>query len=257
MVRETELRNRSCSGSALVDPKATERLAKAAESAGFTSVQQLVDFVVDSGLLALPPTDGITETFDLQQLGAVLRAQLASVLPKDRPEWFRGLAQTQQIALVTVLRARGYSSLVIARDFGIDPLEVNRVWNDYSASLGSKVINVRLDTLVGNMQLVAERASEGAMEKADWGTYWRIQKELIALLQSLGIVKQAARKLDVAVKFEDQAKAEVDAILELERKQRMRLGEIAAAQSGRFDAVPETVPAVKAASMAGRFEDDE
>ena len=115
---------------------------------------------------------------------------------------------------------------------------------------------MRLNTLVGNLQIAAERAGEGAMEKDDWGTYWRVQKEMIALLQSLGIVKQAIRKVEVAHHFDDQKSAELEAILELERKQAARREELKRADFQLTDEVPQlSLPAPS--SMAKPFEEDE
>jgi hypothetical protein len=178
------------------------------------------------------------------------------VAPERRPEWFGRLVESQQIALVTVLRTRGYSSVVVAQDFGIPELEVNKIYNRYADDLGAQVVNVRLNTLVGHLQLLSERSTEVAAQKQDAATMWRIGKEMIGILQSLGIVKQAIRKVEVAHKFEDQQKAEVDALLDLERMKRERIQEIADAESISTDAVPQLeLPPVP--SMEGRFEDVE
>ena len=224
--------------SALVDPLAKERLEAAAEAAGL-DLEGLVNLVVDSGVLALPPSDGLSEVYTLEDLGAQMHSQMSGVAPKARPDWFANLVETQQVGLVTMLRSRGYSSTVIARDFGLPELAVNQIYARYADELGAQVINVRLNTLVGNLQLAAERASEGAMEKDDWGTYWRIQKEMIALLQSLGIVKQAIRKVEIAHHFDDQKKAELDDMLDLEEMKRRRLSEIKMADATVHDEVPE------------------
>lgn len=238
--------------SALVDPKAGARLKAAAEAAGL-SVEGLVNLIVDSGALALPPTDGMSEVYTLQDLGAQMHAQMP---PTGRAEWFGSLVETQKIALVAMLRSRGYSSTVVARDFGITELEVGQVFSRYADELGAQVINVRLNTLVGNLQIAAERAGEGAMQKDDWGTFWRIQKEMIALLQSLGIVKQAIRKVEVAHHFDDQKSAELEAILELERKQLARREEMKRADFQLTDEVPKlSLPAP--GSMSKTFDDDE
>lgn len=221
--------------SALVDPKAKGRLEAAAIAAGL-DVEGLVNLVMDSGAVALPPSDGVTEAYTIEDLGVQMHAQMP---PTDRAAWFSDLVESQQVALVTLLRARGYSSIVIARDFGMAELAVNKIYSRYADDLGAQVINVRLNTLVGNLQLAAERAGEGAMEKQDWGTYWRIQKEMIALLQSLGIVKQAIRKVEVAVHFDDQKQAELDAMLELERKQANRREELKRVDATVTDAVPQ------------------
>lgn len=241
---------------ALVDPKAKARLQAAAEAAGLKTIEDLANLVVDSGALAVPQDDGVTESYSLEDLGQQMHAQMPP--PAKRPSWFQDLVDTQQIALIAMLRSRGYSTTVIARDFGISELDVNKVYSKYADDLGAQVINVRLNTLVGNLQLAAERAGEGAMQKEDWGTYWRVQKEMIALLQSLGIVKQAIRKVEVAHKFDDQRKAEVDQLLELERKQLARLEEIKKADFQLTDEVPElALPSPEAPSMDKHYEDDD
>lgn len=247
---------------ALVDPEAKKRLEAAAAAAGLSTIDELADLVVDSGAVSVPKADGVTESYTLEDLGEQMWAQMP---PGQRPEWFAGLVQTQQVALVVMLRARGYSSATIGRDFGIGELEVNQVWSKYADDLGAQVINVRLNTLVGNLQIAAERAGEGAMQKEDFATYWRIQKEMIALLQSLGIVKQAIRKVEVAHKFDDQKQAEVDMLLELERKQRARQEEIKRADAQVYDETPELAlpapspeaPAPNAMSQPFRDDDDE
>ena len=243
------------SKSKLVDPEAGDLLETAADAIGVT-VEGLTNLVVDSGAIALPPSDGVTERYSLEDLGVQMRTQLAGVAPERRPEWFGRLVESQQIALVTVLRTRGYSSVVVAQDFGIPELEVNKIYNRYADDLGAQVVNVRLNTLVGHLQLLSERSTEVAAQKQDAATMWRIGKEMIGILQSLGIVKQAIRKVEVAHKFEDQQKAEVDALLDLERMKRERIQEIADAESISTDAVPQLeLPPVP--SMEGRFEDVE
>ena len=249
-----EARTRQAKGgvnSALVDPNAKARLEAAAEAAGCT-LEGLVNLVVDSGAVALPPTDGISQVYRLEDLGEQMHAQMP---PTGRPEWFTGLVETQQVALVTMLRARGYSSMVVARDFGITELDVTRIYSRYADELGAQVINVRLNTLVGNMQLAAERAGEGAMSKEDWGTYWRIAKEQIAILQTLGIVKQAVRKVEVAHKFDDQKQAELNDMLDLERMKERRHEEMKRADCEIHDAVP-TLNLPAPGSMQTPFEDE-
>ena len=239
--------------SALVDPKAKARLQAATDAAGLDSIEQLVNLVIDSGAVALPPTDGITQVYTLDDLGEQMHAQMS---PLDRPQWFADLVDTQRVALVAMLRARGYSTSVIARDFGSTELEVNKIYAKHADDLGAQVINVRLNTLVGHLQLSSERASEGAMQKDDWGTYWRIQKEMISLLQSLGIVKQAIRKVEVAHKFDDQKQAELDDLLALERQQAARREEMKMADATITDAVPTLSLPAPVGSMDTPFDDE-
>jgi len=227
---------KGCVNSALVDPAVAERLATAAEAGGFRSVEALINCVVDSGAVGLPPSDGISQVYTLENLGEQMHAQMPA--PGKRAPWFRTLVETQKTALIVLLRTRGYSTAVIARDFAIHELEVNKVYSRHADELGSQVINVRLNTLVGHLQIAAERASEGAMRKEDWGSYWRIQKEMIALLQSLGIVNQAIRRVEVAHHFDDQKQAELDDLLQLERQKRNRLEEIKMADATVLDELP-------------------
>jgi hypothetical protein len=223
----------------LVDPKAMQRLEEAAEAAGLETVEDLVNLVFDSGAAAMPPTEQ-PESFTMEDLGERLHSQVP-LAQADRADWFEGLVETQQLALVALLRARGNSSVVISNDFGLEVKSVSDIYARYADNLGAQVVNVRLNTLVGNLQLAAERAAEGSMRKKDWSTYWRIYKEMIAIMQSLGIVKQAIRKVEVAHKFDDQKAAEVDALLAIERKQLARREELKLIQANVTDPVP--VPA--------------
>lgn len=250
MVRQRNIKAKGGAHTALVDPAVKQRLEAAASAAGLESISELATLVVDSGAVALPPEDGVTESYTMEDLGA----QMHSAMPPDgRPVWFDSLVDSQRIALVTLLRTRGYSTSAIARDFGIDPIAVNKVYAKYADDLGAQVVNVRLNTLVGNLQLAGERASEGAMQKEDWSTYWRIQKETISLLQSLGIVKQAIRKVEVAHTFDDQKSAELDALLDLERKQVARREEIKMADAVVTDAVPKIDLPKNPGSMEGQY----
>ena len=236
---------------ALVDPAAKDRLIAAAEAAGLESLEALADLVVDSGLLAIEP-DGVSEVYTLEDLGVQMRTQMPAT---DRPAWFAGLVDTQRLALVSLLRARGYSSVVIARDFGITEIQVTKHYAKHADELGGQVVNIRLNTLVGNMQIAAERASEGAMGKEDWGTYWRIQKEVIGVLQSLGIVKKAIQKVEVAHTFDDQKGAELNALLELERKQQARRAEMKHADFEVLDPVPPLALPAAPGSMEVPFDE--
>ena len=251
MVREREA-HPAGQRTALVDPEAKDRLVAAAAAAGLDSIEALADLVVDSGAVAIPPTDDATESYTLEDLGVQMRTQMP---PTERPEWFAALVETQQHGLVSVLRARGYSTQVIATDFGIDPVSVNKIFARYADELGAQVVNVRLNTLVGNLQLAGERASEGALHKKDWGTYWRVQKEMIAILQSLGIVKKAIQKVEVAHTFDDQKGAELEALLKVERQKAARAEEIKDADYTVTDAVPTLQLPAAPGSMGVPFED--
>lgn len=80
---------------------------------------------------------------------------------------------------------------------------------------------------------------------------------MVKMLQDLGIVKKAIHRSEVVHKFEDQRKAEVDALLELERKQAARREELKKADLVSVDAVPRLQLPQVAGRMAGKFSDSE
>ena len=227
---------------ALGDPAAKARIVDAASAIGLTA-EELVNLIVDGGLLAMPPSDGITKTYTLKNLGYQLWLEMNSVLVTQRAEFFRGLMPQQQIALVVSLRDRGFASQTIAQTFEMKVTEVNRWWNEYADDLGAQVIGARLSTIAGNLQLVAQRAQEGAAQADDYKSLWKIQKELTQQLQSIGIVDRAIHRVEhehVHKMDEDQHK-EIEAMVELERKKERRAEEIKQIEAVAVDPVPDDV----------------
>ncbi len=203
--------------SPLVDSEAARKIEAAAGAVGL-STEDLVSLVSDSGLLAAKPPDEITEVLTLKDLGARLHNLSCTKSRGERASWFRGLVPTQQQALLTVLRERGYATATIAQEYDLDPMAVVAAHNKFADQLGKNVINIRLSTLAGHMMLAAERAQQGAMEASDWSTFWRIQKEVVGLLQSMGIVERAAQKIEVDSHISvgvEEKQAELDKILRL------------------------------------------
>lgn len=222
----------------LGNPELQEKLKKAAEAAGLKSVDQLADLLVDSGALALPPSDGITERYTLEDLGKRMWVLSQSQPQTKRAEWFANLAETQRKALIVILRTRGYSATAIGTDFNLPVTEVNKVYSEHASNLGAQVLGLRLDTIAGNLMLQAERAQEVAMSKNDPSTYWRIAKEVVGLLQSLGIVDRAIHRVEVTHKHEDEKKSEIEALVALEEKKRRRLEEIKQADAEVVESLP-------------------
>lgn len=223
---------------ALLKPEAAELLQKAATAAGLT-VTQLVDLVADSGALALPPAQAATPMVTMRDLGKKLWMDMQTVSQTAHPEWFTSLLPTQQRALIVTLRDRGYRSEVIAQDLGLSALQVARIYNEHADNLGAQVVSVRLNTLAGQVQLAAERAQQGLMEKDDWKGYWSVAKDMVGILQNLGIVDRAVGRVEVTHKFHEQTKAEVDAMLDLERKKRVRMEELKNADFKMLDEAPQ------------------
>jgi hypothetical protein len=109
-------------------------------------------------------------------------------------------------------------------------MTVIRAWNEHADNLGAQVVGVRLNTIAGNLMVVAERVQQGAMEKRDFATVWRVQKEFTKVLQELGIVDRAIHRVEVTHRFDEQQQAELEAMVDLRDKKRRRAEEVKMAE---------------------------
>ncbi len=209
----------------VADPDAVKVVAAAAKAVKL-SVEDLANLIVDSGITALPPSDGITGRYTLKDLGTRLWGTMQECPTHMRAKWFHGLTRTQQTAVIVTLRDRGFATQVIAEEFKLSQMKVVQTWNKHADDLGAQVVGLRLNTIAGNLQIMAERAMHGAMEKKDHAALWRIQKELTKMYGELGIVQRAAHQVEVTHKFDEQKKAEIDALVALEEKRRLSLENI-------------------------------
>ncbi len=215
-----------------------EIVQRAANAVGLT-VEELADLFVDNGITALPPADGISKRYTLKDLGNKLWGEMQKMHKSRRAEWFGNLSEPQQIAVIVTLRHRGFAPLAIASDFNIGETRVRRIHSEYATELGAQVIQIRLDTIAGQMQMVTEQAQHMAVEKGDHNALWRIEKEKIATLQSLGITAQAAQKIEVSHKVDDQTKEQIEKLADLRMKQRIRAEELKQIEAEVVDAPPE------------------
>ncbi len=225
---------------AIGDPGAAHRVGLAARAVNL-SREELIDLVVDSGLLNIPPSDGVTRKYTLRDLGYKLWVEMQSGLTTQRAEFYDRLAPGQKTALVVTLRDRGFAPQTIAGTFGLKAADVNRIWNEYADDLGSQVVGVRLSTIVGNLQLVAARAQEGAVQAEDWSLLWKIQKELTQQLQSVGIVDRAIHRVEHehTHKMDEDQKREIEQLVDLELKKRTRAEELKDVEATIIDSMPE------------------
>lgn len=234
---------------AATDPDLVAKIALAAKAINLTP-QQMVDAIVDGGLVAMPEEDGdvgITQTYTLEDMGMRMWSQMQSLPPSKRQIWFGGLAPKQQIAMVVVLRSRGYATDVIATDLGIGQRRVASIWNEHADDIGSQVIGLRLSTIAGQTQIVAERAMHLCAEQGDGKSMWKIKKELVGVYQQLGIVDRAVHQVEITHKFDDQQKAEIDKMVELAAKKAKREDEIKRIEVTVIDEVPD--------EMAGNYDE--
>ena len=227
------------SDSALVDPEAGKKLEQAASAIGL-SVRQLAVLVAASGALALPPagSDGITFTLTLGELGKRMWGELQKVAAPERAAWFQELLEPQRIALVVTLLDQGYRPEVVSRELGVPAMQIREWQNGYADRIGAQVTQLRLSTIAGHVQLAAERAMAGLLEQGDYKGFFDVQQRFVKILQSLGIVDQAIHRVEVTHKHEDGTKAEIDAMIELEKKKQRRVQEIAMANGQQVDEVP-------------------
>lgn len=209
----------------IANPEVRERLEAAAAAAGL-SVQELADLVFEAGVRPPPSPDGMIERYSLEDLGRRLWVTMQSVPKPERMRWFHELVPTQQTAVIVVLRDRGYRTEVVAKELGLEPADVMRAWNVYASHLGSQVVGIRIDTIAGQLQMASERAQQMAIEEGDHSAYWRIEKEKVEVLQSIGVVEKAIHRTEVTHKIDDQQKAELEALIALRDKQNRRTIEI-------------------------------
>ena len=222
------------------DPQAQAKLTAAATAIGVDR-EALVNLVVDSGLLNMPPSDGVTRKYTLRDLGYKLWVEMQSFATTKRADFYADLSPAQQTALVVTLRDRGFASQTIAGTFGLKAADVNRTWNEYADDLGAQVVGVRLSTIVGNLQLVADRAQEGAVQAEDFGLLWKIQKELTQQLQSVGIVDRAVHRVDHehTHKMDEDQMREIDKLVDLREKKRLRGEELKNVDATITDTIPD------------------
>ena len=224
----------------VADPDARAKIEAAAKAVGLTP-EELADLMVDAGQTALPASDGITKRYTLEDLGVRLWGELQGTPKSRRAEWFDKLVNVQKAAVVVTLRDRGFRTEVIANDLGISATKVRQTYNGYAAELGSQVVGIRLDTIAGQMQMTKERAQQMAAEDGDHSALWRIEKEHVGVLQSIGIVDKAAQKVHVTHDVTQEVRAEIDGLLAVEQKKLKRQQEIKMLQAAETDDLPDEV----------------
>lgn len=237
-LRSNSSKMRVAEQTALVDPQARAKALVAAQTAGFDNLEQFVDFMVDSGLLCLPPKDGITATFTLEDLGLHLWNSMQQQPVGKRAVWFHGLATTQQTAILVVLRSRGFSTHNIARELAIEERFVRQAWTKYADDLGAQVVGIRLNTIAGELQARMELVTEQLMTSGRPELAFRVHKDYLKILQDLGVVDRAKREVVVTHKIDDEQKRELDRLVQLREKVQKRQEEIKQAEVEVFDEVP-------------------
>tara|TARA_R110000803_G_scaffold48198_10_gene100115 strand:- start:9289 stop:10026 length:738 start_codon:yes stop_codon:yes gene_type:complete len=210
----------------VANPDAVAIAQKAADAAGL-DLQGLADLLIDNGLVSMPPPNGIQKSYTLQDLGDRLWGAMQCERPSNRHTWFDHLSDPQKVALIVTLRTRGFTPLAIANDFNITERKVRDTFGAYANDLGAQVVGIRLETMVGNLQLTFERAMQMASEAGDFSAMWKFQKELVSTLQSIGIVERATQNVHHTHDLSEESLHELDELAALQNKKRVRLENIA------------------------------
>lgn len=213
--------------SAIEAGNALELLQQAAQAVGMEP-KALAKLAVDaySSDLIGKREDSTTR----KELGLTLWRELQAVAKTGRKSWYSKLATEQQISLIVALRHEGYRSDVIARDLGISQYSVTELYNRYADTVGAQVSLIRLNAILGSLTSDLEIAQEGLRKNGDWNGYWRVRKDYVTKLQDLGVVERAVQRIEVNHTFEAAKQAEIEAILEIERKREKRIDEIKQAE---------------------------
>src|SRR5690606_26634121 len=82
----------------------------------------------------------------------------------------------------------------------------------------------RLNVIAGELAVRAEKSIEECVTQGQPDKAWRIHREFVQMLQTLGVVDRAIQRVEHVHRKEDEAEAEIRRLLELERKKE-RYGE--------------------------------
>ena len=220
----------------LADPAARDRLLAAVAAAGLGSADELYDLLSASGILTEHAAlalerDPAAPPLTLAEVGADLDVEMAAVEadPQARRALFASLAPVQQDALLGHRAAvRGETPYALAALLGVAPSRVRRVLDDVLHRRGDLVVQSSREQVLGRLVAAAELAAERLAAEGRWKDYWQVNKDLATKLEDLGVVRRQVQVVqhDVNLTVTDARQREVDALLEVERKQRIRLLEL-------------------------------
>lgn len=200
--------------------------AAAAPLAPLTSDEQLAELSrlgVDSGKRAL-------ERFNYLKSGGV-----------PDPVTFSRLTPDEQRALLGHVRDQeGVAPIALAIRFGVNLSAIRALLAYTDEQLGLQTLRTTHFAHVGRLVAAAETATDQLAKEGKWLAYWKVHRELHQDLQRLGVIREVPRALQVQHEHAlrtDQA-AEIDRLLELERKRDARLEEIQRAKVELLDPLP-------------------
>ena len=112
---------------------------------------------------------------------------------------------------VAYLRLEGYTQDEIAEIFGVCRRTIARDERANRKSLAKLVDDLEVRSVAGGLIGWASHLTAKAIKDKDFGLAWRVQREIVADLQSLGFLPKAAEQLDVQVgTFVDLARLAIE-----------------------------------------------
>lgn len=91
--------------------------------------------------------------------------------------------------------------------------------------------DLSLDSVVRRLVAAADKASAALETEKDWKAYWSVEHDLVSQLHKLSVFGAAEKPIDPTAQ-QDETRAEVAALVQLELKKEMRRLEMLQMQQG-------------------------
>jgi hypothetical protein len=117
------------------------------------------------------------------------------------------LSRHQRRVCVAYLRLEGYTQEEIAEIFGVHRHTIGRDEKANRAEVARLVDELDVRSVAGGLIAWGKHLTAKAIKEKDYALAWRVQRELVADLQSLGYLPKAAEQHDIRIgTFADLAK---------------------------------------------------
>jgi hypothetical protein len=104
-----------------------------------------------------------------------------------------------------MLQTGKYHQREIAEFMDLSQGRIYQVARDLEKYTVHLIDEIDVKKVASSAKTVAERVKVELAKQNDWAGVWRVEKELVELLQSMGFVREVPKKLEVSL--EEKAKA--------------------------------------------------
>lgn len=185
---------------AAVDPKLKPKLADAAASAGFDSLESMLLAIANSGLVG-EMANQIADRAREEELTGVTLGDVSDVLvhklsktnAAQRVKFWMDLTPQQQGVLIVRLRRSGVSTIELCDLFMIDQEFVQNLWSRYVTRIGDVATSIPLEYLIGEMEVAADLLMSRAIQKGHVSAAWKILTERIDIYERFSLVERAPK----------------------------------------------------------------